>query len=425
MTQADPTRWSPLATPSQEVRILAMLGAIADGLWEHRTTLNPSLASGLGGAALFLGYLSRRPGWQEQRDRAFALLARAVDTAGSAHGHSLYGGLPGLAWCVEHLRKHVFPPQDEDPNEEADAMILELLEGPAWTGDFDLIGGLVGLGVYGLERLPEAGLSILLRVLDHLEAQAVSWGPGLAWPTPPQRLPEWQRQLNPDGYLNFGVAHGLPGILTLVAALRAHGIQPLRCDRLLEGGMATLQAHLQPPASGSYLPGWRGLHQEHPEPRPAGIAWCRGDLGASRALWQVAALTGRSDWAALGATLARHAAAWPRERSGVQDAGLCHGSAGNAHLFNRWYQATGETQYREAAQGWLTRTLAYWNPEQGFAGITAFKPGPGERTQGSPHQPSAGLLEGAAGVGLAVLCALGGPDPAWDQFMLASTPAPL
>jgi len=178
-----------------------------------------------------------------------------------------------------------------------------------------------------------------------------------------------------------------------------------------------LQTYLQDPERGCYLPTWCPLGQAPQDPGPGRVAWCYGDLGASLALQQVSA--GNPPWVAL----ARHAAARPAEADGVQDAGLCHGSAGNVHLFNRWYQATGEAVFLSAARAHLDRTLAYLEP-RGFAGVLAFQPGSGE--DGSdPHQPAAGLLEGAAGVGLALLSSLGGLDPAWDRFLLVSTPLPL
>ena len=427
MISSSATRnWPRLATPTLEARISPILGEIAETLWARRGMLEPSLAGGLAGAALFLGYLSQRPGCGHQRDRSFELLAMAIGAPERTSGSGLYSGYPGLAWCVEHLRKRVFPLGSEDPNVDVDASILAYLDTTPWAEDYDLIGGLVGLGVYGLERLPEAGGSILLKVLEHLEALSSPCGPrpGLAWQTPPSLLVPWQRKLHPRGYLNYGLAHGIPGILALVAAMHAHGLEPSRCGRLLEGGMAALRWQME--CAGGSLPDWCPLGQGRLDPKPARVAWCYGELGASLALRQVAMCAGRSDWAALARNMARGAASRSLEASGVKDAGLCHGAAGNAHLFNRWFQFSGEPVFRAAALAYLEQTLAFRNSAEGFAGFTAFHGELGEDRQpfgaNPTHKPSAGLLGGAAGVGLALLSSLGGLDPAWDRLLLISTP---
>ena len=412
--------WRPVATARQEARILPVLAQIATTLWERRAELNPTLGSGLAGAALFLGYLGLRPGWAVHQDRALELLAMAVEGVARAPGLGLYAGFPGIAWCVEHLGRRVFPPGARDPNREVDAMVLD---GCTSVVDYDLVRGLVGLGVYGLERWPEAGGALLRRVLDRLEDLAVPAGPGLAWATPPGLLPPWLRQLHPGGHLNFGLAHGIPGVVALLAALRRAGLEPDRCDRLLAGGWAFLLDQVRAPGAGSFLPAWRPLAGVPPEPRVERIAWCYGDLGASLALRQAATLPGPASWAALPLAMARLTAARAPEASGVRDAGLCHGAAGIAHLFNRWHHLTGAPAYRAAAQLWLDRTLDFLDPAKGFAGVTAFKPDP-EAAAAASLVPCAGLLEGAAGVGLALGSALGGPAPAWDRFLLVSTAVP-
>jgi len=247
-------------------QVEAILGEIAEALWERRATLDPSLASGLAGAALFLGHLSRRPGWASQMPRSLELLAMAVARIERAPSASLFSGFSGIAWCVEHLRKGLIPFEEEDPNRDVDELIWHVLDAETWYGGYDLISGLVGLGVYALERLPlPSGRALLARLVQHLEHLAIPRGPGLTWPPAPDTLPDWQQELCPAGYLNLGLAHGVPGVLAFLAAVRAQGIEPDRCDRLLDQGMAGLRWFLQDEATGSFLPAWCPMDQERPE----------------------------------------------------------------------------------------------------------------------------------------------------------------
>ncbi|HYL06388.1 MAG TPA: lanthionine synthetase LanC family protein, partial [Thermoanaerobaculia bacterium] len=116
--------------------------------------------------------------------------------------------------------------------------------------------------------------------------------------------------------------------------------------------------------------------------------------------------------------LALASAERPIATSGVRDAGLCHGSAGLAHLFNRCYQATGEPRLAEASRRWFEHALDFQLPGQGFAGYRAFWFQP-DTLEGS-WRDEAGMLEGVAGIGLALLAGLGDFEPAWDRVMMLS-----
>ena len=117
--------------------------------------------------------------------------------------------------------------------------------------------------------------------------------------------------------------------------------------------------------------------------------------------------------------IALTAAARDESTSHVRDAGLCHGAAGVGHLFNRMFQATGEERLAEAARLWFERTFTFQAPGEPIAGFRAWEVG----IEGNPGwRPDAGFLEGAAGVGLALLGAVSGVEPAWDRVLLVSLP---
>jgi hypothetical protein len=122
---------------------------------------------------------------------------------------------------------------------------------------------------------------------------------------------------------------------------------------------------------------------------------------------------GEPAWAAAATGLAVRAAARPPDQTGVVDAGLCHGSAGLAHLFSRMYQMTAEPALADAARFWVVRT---------FELCSAMAPGRGVPLTGAarPAWKGPGLLEGAAGVALALEAAGTTVEPFWDQMLLVS-----
>jgi hypothetical protein len=102
------------------------------------------------------------------------------------------------------------------------------------------------------------------------------------------------------------------------------------------------------------------------------------------------------------------------EDSHVVDAGLCHGSAGLGHLFNRMHQASGDPVLEDAALRWYRHTLDIQRPGEGIGGYAFWVP--------PQWKPTAGFVDGAAGVGLGLLGGVSSLEPAWDQFLAVSVP---
>ena len=94
------------------------------------------------------------------------------------------------------------------------------------------------------------------------------------------------------------------------------------------------------------------------------------------------------------------------------DASLCHGTAGLAHLYNRLFQSTGERDFAVEARYWIERTLEY----RGVGGIAGYRRAEFDGTQ----IDDTGLLNGAAGIALALLAAASNVEPGWDRAFLLS-----
>jgi hypothetical protein len=128
---------------------------------------------------------------------------------------------------------------------------------------------------------------------------------------------------------------------------------------------------------------------------------------------------GAASWEREALEIARRTAAHPPDQAGVRDAGLCHGAAGLAHLFNRMYQATGEARLAAAARFWFERTLDMRRPGRGIAGYSAYHP---REKESSSWNDDPGLLSGAAGIALSMMSAITPIVPSWDRMLLVSLP---
>jgi lantibiotic modifying enzyme len=372
--------------------------------------------------ALFFAYLARAQGEAAAADaanqRAFAQIEASLQRLTTqALSARLYGGLAGVGWTIGHLADLLLVDEATDELlQPIDELLLEHIAQTPWRGDYDLIGGLVGFGAYALERLPHpAGRQLLARVIERLAELAEEQAPGLTWHTSPDLLPELQRKEFPHGYYNLGISHGVPGVIALLGQAVCAGVAAEVARPLLEGAVRWLLAQDQAPATAAAIGGFPAYVDHKSQPKAARLAWCYGDVGIAAALLGAARRVGEPAWEEAALRIARRAAQRPHAESGVRDGCLCHGAAGLAHLFNRFYQATGEVLFAQQAAHWIDQTLHLRQPDQGVAGYCSWRADLG-------WVDSPGFLEGAAGIGLALLAASSDLPPAWDRLLLIDIP---
>jgi hypothetical protein len=413
---------------------LAALAPVDESSPASQTHRSEALADGPPGQALFFHYLDQaRPG-QGHDERALAHLETAIAaTAETMTAPGLYGGFSGVAWALEHLTGRLLEPPapgEEDPGEEVATALTAYLGHTPWLDDYDLISGLVGFGVWAVERAPRSGgeeaAESVVRRLGEL-AERGDGGGGVTWRTPPERMLASEAASHPQGNFNLGVAHGVPGVIGILGEMVAAGLPAGgaagegTARELLAGAVEWLLGQRLPAGSPSCF-----SYSVAPgvEPVPARLAWCYGDPGVSLALLSAARAAGEPEWERQAVAVARAAAARDPDASGVVDGGLCHGAAGLAHLYNRLFQATGDPLFKAAALAWIERLMAQRRPGQGIAGWQAWRP-IGEVIGPNPELgwvDDRGFLTGAAGIGLVLLGALSPVEPAWDRVLLSSAP---
>ena len=414
--------WRPLLTGALATRARAAIDDVARdcrGL-RKKPRRDPTLAGGTAGLAVFYAYLHRAlPGGRFSKS-ALAFLEDAQDAVATFRMTPwLYSGFTGIAWATAHVEAMLLPPDGRHSTAEIDDAIRDLVGRRGWRGDYDLVSGLVGLGVYALERMPEpSAAGCLGQIVDRLAEIAVKTRDGTAWFTAPELLPPWQREVAADGYFNVGLAHGVPGVVAVLAAAAAAGVRRARIRRLLPGVVRWLLSRRLASEDGCHFPAWDVPGTESVACR---AAWCYGSPGVAAALFAAARSTGEKAWEAEAVDIARAAAERRPEASGVTDAGLCHGAAGLGHIFNRFWQATGDPAIRRAAAYWFDRALSMREPGEGPGGFFALEGLPGE---GFKRDPSPALLGGAPGIALALLAATTSIEPAWDRMLLVSAPGP-
>jgi lantibiotic modifying enzyme len=416
--------WTTLLEGPLRERALRTVDEIAEALRARQGVEGPSLSGGLAGLALLFAELERgrpRNGHRDEAERLILEAASALEEQPLPPW--LYGGFSGIAWSIARLgRLGVSSIEDM---EEIDEVLLGLVSQRPWDADYDLIVGLVGLGVYALERMPRpAAVRCLEEIVARLRERSIRVEPGLAWWTPPEHLVPEQRATYREGYFNLGAAHGVPAVVALLALISRAGVAEGRARELATDGARWLLANMLPDSPGARFP--MCIAPGMPL-QAARSAWCYGDPGV--ALCLLVAARAMSDRALEQKVLeiAREAARRPEEHTGVQDGNLCHGTAGLGHLYNRLYQATREPLFREAATSWFTRTLELRRPGEGVGGYRSWYLLPGQESRPGEEKKfgwvsDGTLLNGAAGIALALLAACHPFPPTWDGMFMASIP---
>lgn len=408
--------WRPVLEGAMRRRALASVNEIAAALstLSRRESLDASLAGGHAGLAVACAYLATA-GFGGRRKAAKHLERAAQIISAENPGPSLHGGDTGVAWASAHLAKQFPGSASKDVNAAVVSVLPEQLARASWRGGYDLIDGLVGFGVYALECLPEpSAVKCIRRVVDRLEECAVRRPDGIAFPTPPTHPARVRRS---EIIYDLGVAHGVGGVVAFLGGVCASGVARAKASTLLEGAVCWLLSQKMRDVRRGCFPYFVGPRVRRKRAR---LAWCYGDAGLAAALLVAARGAGESAWEREALKIARVAAERGAERSGVVDATLCHGAAGLGHVFNRIFQATGEDWSRRASSFWFARALGMRRPGEGVGGFLSFQ----RDERGEPHMVAdAGLLEGAAGIALALLAASTANEPSWDRTLLLSLPS--
>ncbi|MGW9212298.1 lanthionine synthetase C family protein [Embleya sp. NPDC055664] len=198
--------------------------------------------------------------------------------------------------------------------------------------EYDLVGGMTGLGAYLLHQgqdtlLLRDVLGYLTRLTHPIRSGADEL-PGWWTRDSPggQPSPHW-----PGGHLNLGIAHGCAGVLTLLSTAMRHGVTvPEHVE-----AMARITDVFDAWRRNTPRPWWPGVitrtewhdgapHHDGPQ-RPS---WCYGTPGQARAQ-QLAGLALGDAERRLHAEAALLACVTdPRQLALLNDASVCHGWAG-------------------------------------------------------------------------------------------------
>lgn len=385
---------------SSDVRSLTVstLAAVHRRL-EQKPALTCSSNSGYGLLALLshaLWVLTGDDAWREHCRRH---LDSGVESMQREQlSTSFYRSAPGFGWALAKLGPEVgFEPTLEVVDELA-ATYQQVLQRQKKIS-FDLIDGLAGLAVLAREASPSIRDGLLDQIWINLRCLAPTTS-GFAWVEPGAD----------DRGADLGLAHGAPGVLAALAAAQLQG-WPNGAARnaVLEGGewLQTLRSENDGVSGYPYRVGGKD---------PARLGWCYGSASLAVCYSWLAALDVRFRADAIACALDAE-----RQRfsacHGIVDACVCHGESSWAYMGVR---------LSEVFQGFGCEPVPLIAAARDRIAIESRRD---DQLSGTvPHVVGARaeifdtLLEGAAGVWLAIAGLQDSRCRVWEGMMLLDLP---
>jgi hypothetical protein len=399
------------------------------------------VAQGYAGLSILWGYLDacfKDEGWDRVGHHHLEWAARGAEQRDFLPA-SLFSGLSGLAFATWYLSRggtryrRMLAAVEEALFPETDNIAEELAQSKQGVplSHFDVISGLAGAGAYLLCRREQPGAAAALkRVLVSLVEMSAEEDGLPRWHTPARLMfDDLMLEQYPDGNLNCGLAHGIPGPLALLALAHSAGVKLNGLAEAIDRLAAWLVQHQLRDEWGTTWPiavplvqsgdGEGKLVETFDDDADSEwslgasrTAWCYGSPGVARSLWLAGQAINRPAYSTLAVEAMEAIYQKPVAERQIDSPTFCHGVAGLLQITLRFAHDTGLTLFRDAALDLSDQLLSLYEPETllGFRSVEHF----GRRVD----QP--GLLDGAPGTALVLLAAATDVEPVWDRLFLLS-----
>jgi lantibiotic modifying enzyme len=396
--------WNSILDDTAEVKkdVISKIDEIAKNLYKFQ--YKPSSVGALVGSpgiALFMYYYWL---WSERDifyEKSLEILSSCIDYCTRKKVINTFcDGISGLGWCLKLLSKKDIVEGNvneiiENINPELYSEMMYMIN----NGQYDFLHKALGIGLYYKDISGNYVSDLILG----LERSAVKTENGVYWYSTYEN-----NNISTDRAINLSMSHGLASIISFLCKLSN---QNDNARYLLYDAVRFMLSQQQDNKIYiSYFPSIICETIKHSSNR---LAWCYGDLGIAVSLWYASCVLDNEKYHELALDV--FVACCDRrniKKELVFDAGICHGSSGIAHIFNRMYQHTGNIRLKDAAIFWINDCLRKASFDDGLAGYKVWRTD-GWITQG-------GILEGIAGIGLVLLSAVSDIEPDWDECLLLS-----
>jgi lantibiotic modifying enzyme len=356
-----------------------------------------NLYTGTPGVVLFYLELAHATGDEVALSEAVAgadYVAASLADDDQVSDAGLYTGLAGHAYTLELAYRLTQQSDLGDAAAFARALLRTAAQsegkGVAWSDATDIISGSAGIGLFLLWAHDHVGDAAALEMAAGAGRRLIELGEqergGLKWLI----VPGYQRN-----YPNF--SHGTAGVSYFLATL----YEATREAEFLDAAQAGAR-YLQAAATRTTNDGRMIFHSEPGNEELFYLSWCHGPAGTARLFHRLGRATGDSVYQEYVQRLAQAIVDMrvPGQSPGFwNNVSQCCGNAGVIEFYIALYGVTGDDQHLEYARQVAADALARATEDDG--GIKWIQAE--HRVRPELLIAQTGLMQGAAGVGLAML----------------------
>ncbi len=319
-------------------------------------------------------------------------------------------GISGVGWFFSYLEKQGII--DDINYDEIDNYLLIELNNQIKLNHYDFLHGALGISFYFIFKANNTKNSkyaqIISELIDWLSESSINESYG------EYHITKWMSYdiTKQKNIFNISMSHGMSSILVLLTKIIniCKSNEKKKVEFLIEGVVNYITTqNIDFNIYGSHFPSY-SIESEITI-KKSRLAWCYGDLGIACAIWQAGKALNKLEWQNIAKRVLLDAANRTNlDVEFVTDAGLCHGTAGIAHIFNRMYCNIGDSKLKIAHDFWVNETLKMSKFKDGLAGYKAIN--------GNEYINDSSLLEGISGIGLMLLSSISDNVSNWDECLL-------
>ena len=306
-------------------------------------------------------------------------------------------GIAGYAWLIIYLQENNILDVDIiDYLADIDIFLYQELMFMLDAKQYDSLYESVGLGFYFLKRKKTEVIEQIIAGLYNNRKNIKGYA-------------TWIRK-NPKSNkeeVDFGLSHGLPGILFFLHKCYVNNISHQKCSEMIQENIAFMFTCMNFSGTPSYLPytiECDKIKQYDIRKNWSRLAWCYGDLSALYILYLLSFCF--STPIDIIGMLEHVAKRRNEEMIDVRNPGICHGTSGIALIFLRLFLKTGNHGFEEACHYWLKRTLSLGNNPTGIVGFVFPE---------NHNNQQLDLLTGISGIGSVLISFLNPKFNSWDE----------
>ncbi len=373
------------------------------------------VVSGVSGIALFQFYYSKYLDIDTHADLGAEMISHCIEQINEGYSHPTFcTGIAGLGWTIQHLKANDFIDVDcDDLLSPFDTYLYNQMMYDLKRGNYDFLHGGLGYGFYFLSRFEHTENSALKKLyqgyleelITTLEELSISEGDTLKWES------VLDIEKGNKGY-NLSLSHGISSILNFLSRLHRFEMFQASTYNLIRGAANYLLGFEDKnPAHLSLFPSW--VETDVSLQYNSRIAWCYGDLGIGLSLLEAGKSLNDAAMREHALNVLYHTThRTSGDQTMVVDAGVCHGSYGNALIYQKLHQENNAPSFEKMLHFWIEDGIEKAVHTDGYAG---YKQWNGLKKDWSLELS---LLEGIAGIGLVLIDYLSEEPNTWAECLM-------